>query len=190
MSILIDLRPLTAPEGTTRTPSTTRRRATTITRPRSSTVSRMFPPTPNLDLSQPPTALTSTSTGTATVTGTFAPMPESSPPSSPDISRIESQELEDDVELIEKDHELDAHVRHVLRNQDKRSKLKRAGKGLWTFVKTPMGFITAVYGFLVAFWGAAIVLFLLGWIPTSSKYRKDVWVGEWSFLLLWSFQSR
>jgi hypothetical protein len=46
---------------------------------------------------------------------------------------------------------LDKHVEHVLR---KRDKVKRTLKGLWAFVKTPIGFITAVYGFLVAFWGA------------------------------------
>jgi hypothetical protein len=39
-----------------------------------------------------------------------------------------------------------------------------------------MGAITAIYGFLVAFWGAAIVLFLLGWINAGSKYQNDVWV--------------
>jgi hypothetical protein len=71
--------------------------------------------------------------------------------------------------------ELDAHVRHVL-SQSKRDAIKRTAKGVWTFVKTPMGFIVAVYGFLVAFWGAAIVLFLLGWINAGSKYMNDVWV--------------
>jgi hypothetical protein len=49
-------------------------------------------------------------------------------------------------------------------------------RGLWAFVKTPMGAFTAIYGFLCAFWGAAIVLFLLGWIPTSSKDTQDKWV--------------
>ncbi|WWD20032.1 hypothetical protein CI109_104505 [Kwoniella shandongensis] len=90
-------------------------------------------------------------------------------------AQIEEQEMEDDIADIKEDHELDRHVKHMLR-QNRKAKVKRALQGLWTFVKTPMGFITAVYGFLVAFWGAAIVLFLLGWIPTSSKYRQDVWV--------------
>ncbi|KAK8849411.1 hypothetical protein IAR55_004743 [Kwoniella newhampshirensis] len=90
-------------------------------------------------------------------------------------SQIEAQEMEDDIADIKEDHELDRHVKHMLK-QNKRAKAKRALQGLWTFVKTPMGFFTAVYGFCVAFWGAAIVLFLLGWIPTSSKYRQDVWV--------------
>jgi hypothetical protein len=40
-----------------------------------------------------------------------------------------------------------------------------------------MGAFTAIYGFCVAFWGAAIVLFLLGWIKTGSSNQKAVWVG-------------
>lgn len=39
-----------------------------------------------------------------------------------------------------------------------------------------MGAFTAIYGFLVAFWGAAIVLFLLGWINAGSKEQNDIWV--------------
>lgn len=72
------------------------------------------------------------------------------------------------------DHDqLDAHVTDVL---TRRQRIRRILRGVWTFVKTPMGFITAVYGFLVAFWGAAIVLFLLGWIKTGSSENKDIWV--------------
>ncbi len=56
------------------------------------------------------------------------------------------------------------------------AKAKRIGGGVWTFVKTPMGAFTAIYGFLVAFWGAAIVLFLLGWIKTGSSNNKAIWV--------------
>lgn len=60
---------------------------------------------------------------------------------------------------------LDTHVKDVL-SKKKRSPKKewfvRSMKGAWAFVKTPIGIITAIYGFLVAFWGAAIVLFLLG----------------------------
>jgi hypothetical protein len=81
-------------------------------------------------------------------------------------------------EEVEEDHELDRHVRKVLRRKTRMEYIKRTGAGVWSFVKTPMGFVTAVYGFLVVFWGAAIVLFLLGWIPTNSKNTKDIWVGE------------
>jgi len=50
-------------------------------------------------------------------------------------------------------------------------------KGLWAYLKTPMGFVVGIYGFLVVFWGAAIVLFLLGWIPTNSRNTQDIWIG-------------
>ncbi|KAL7421280.1 hypothetical protein Q5752_004165 [Cryptotrichosporon argae] len=94
-----------------------------------------------------------------------------------ELARAEfGAELDADVDALEKEHVLDAHVKHVLSRKSATDTLRRVGRGVWAFVKTPMGAFTAVYGFLVAFWGAAIVLFLLGWIPTSSKYRQDVWV--------------
>ncbi|KDN48050.1 hypothetical protein RSAG8_03066, partial [Rhizoctonia solani AG-8 WAC10335] len=52
---------------------------------------------------------------------------------------------------------LDRHVEDVLTH---RRKIRRAFSGFWGFIKTPMGFFSFVYGFLCAFWGAAIVLFL------------------------------
>lgn len=82
-------------------------------------------------------------------------------------------ELSESAEDISQEHELDQHVRKVL---ERKQKIRRGLRGLWAYLKTPMGAITAIYGFLVAFWGAAIVLFLLGWIPTSSKDTKDKWV--------------
>ena len=108
--------------------------------------------------------------------------------SSYDVDEDEADEGEHDSDVassideidreVTQDHLLDAHVRHVLLSQSRKETLKRIGRGTWTFLKTPQGIITAIYGFLVAFWGAAIVLFLLGWIHTGSKYRQDVWVGE------------
>lgn len=73
-------------------------------------------------------------------------------------------------------HELDAHMRRVLLRRRRKDKVRSALRGLGAYLRTPMGIATAIYGFLVAFWGAAIVLFLLGWIPTSSKHAQDVWV--------------
>ncbi|KAF8592432.1 hypothetical protein K439DRAFT_1378530 [Ramaria rubella] len=79
------------------------------------------------------------------------------------------------AEKVDKQHvdELDRHVGHVLRKQ---KKIRRTLAGVWSFVKTPMGVITAIYGFLVVFWGAAIIFFLAGWVPTSSSDRKGFWV--------------
>ncbi|WVQ79534.1 hypothetical protein IAT38_001633 [Cryptococcus sp. DSM 104549] len=90
-------------------------------------------------------------------------------------SSVNSAQLDADIHDIRRSHRLDRHVQRIL-SADKREKLKRGLQGLWTFLKTPMGVITAIYGFLVVFWGAAIVLFLLGWIPTNSKNTQDVWV--------------
>ncbi|ORY34992.1 hypothetical protein BCR39DRAFT_515962 [Naematelia encephala] len=155
------LAPLTGEPQTAAMTASTRRRTSTITRKRASTVSKLFPPTSAILGNAP-----------STPSATF---PKSAP-AALITSTEEGEETEEDVESIEvHDNELDKHVRHVLKSS-KRAKVKQAAKGFWAFVKTPMGFIVAVYGFLCAFWGAGIVLFLVGWIHTSSKYRQDVWV--------------
>ncbi|GMK55853.1 hypothetical protein CspeluHIS016_0209090 [Cutaneotrichosporon spelunceum] len=87
----------------------------------------------------------------------------------------DDESSEDESEMAE-EHNLDKHLRKLLVRQQRKEKLKAALKGLWAYLKTPMGIVTAIYGFLVVFWGAAIVLFLLGWIPTSSKNTQDIWV--------------
>jgi len=81
------------------------------------------------------------------------------------------------VEEIEEDDDLDKHVRRVLDKKTKKEKAVLMLKGLWAYLKTPMGFVVGIYGFLVVFWGAAIVLFLLGWIPTNSRNTQDIWIG-------------
>jgi len=68
-------------------------------------------------------------------------------------------------------------VRNVLHKDSKWEKAKRIGRGVWTFVKTPMGAFTAIYGFCVAFWGAAIVLFLLGSKPVAVTKKLFGLVG-------------
>lgn len=35
---------------------------------------------------------------------------------------------------------------------------------------------TGIYGFLVVFWGAAIVLFLLKWINLHDSYKQGFWI--------------
>lgn len=61
----------------------------------------------------------------------------------------------------EEEDALDQHVKDVLK-KSKKEWLKRTLKGVWAFLKTPIGIITGIYGFLVVFWGAALVIFLLG----------------------------
>jgi hypothetical protein len=89
--------------------------------------------------------------------------------------KLHDEDSDEESETAE-EHDLDKHLRKVLLRQERKAKLKAALKGLWAYLKTPMGIITAIYGFNVVFWGAAIVLFLLGWIPTSSKDTQDKWV--------------
>ncbi|KAI3612115.1 integral membrane protein [Moniliophthora roreri] len=68
---------------------------------------------------------------------------------------------------------LDRHVEDVMR---RRARLKRVLMGVWSFLKTPMGIITGIYGFLVVFWGAAIVLFLAKIINLHNDDLQGFWV--------------
>ncbi|KAG8705396.1 hypothetical protein FRC09_002982 [Ceratobasidium sp. 395] len=68
---------------------------------------------------------------------------------------------------------LDRHVEDVLTN---RKKIQRGLAGFWGYIKTPMGFVSFVYGFLCAFWGAAIVFFLAKMINLHNEDRQGFWV--------------
>jgi len=70
------------------------------------------------------------------------------------------------------DH-LDEHVGDVL---TRRQKIRRIGWGIRDFVSTPTGACTAFYGFLCAFWGAAIVLFLAKIINLHNKDLQNFWI--------------
>ncbi|KAL5527363.1 hypothetical protein ACEPAG_6154 [Sanghuangporus baumii] len=89
--------------------------------------------------------------------------------------------ITDDVERMSiHEDELDRHVEQVL---SKRDKVRRILRGVWAFVKTPLGIVTAIYGFLVVFWGTAIVLFLLKWINLHNHLRQGFWVEVISQIL-------
>jgi len=93
-----------------------------------------------------------------------------------ELSSIEtsSSDIEEGVNReTQFDNPLDRHVDSVLRRP---SKLRRTMRGVWSFLKTPMGIIAAIYGFLVVFWGAAIVLFLTKMINLHNDYRQGLWV--------------
>ncbi|CAA7259857.1 unnamed protein product [Cyclocybe aegerita] len=68
---------------------------------------------------------------------------------------------------------LDRHVDDVLKRP---SKVRRTLMGVWSFLKTPMGIITGIYGFLVVFWGAAIVIFLAKIIDFHNANTQGFWV--------------
>ncbi|KAF9569301.1 hypothetical protein CPC08DRAFT_623509 [Agrocybe pediades] len=68
---------------------------------------------------------------------------------------------------------LDRHVNDVLNSP---SKIRRTLMGVWSFLKTPMGIITGIYGFLVVFWGAAIVIFLARIINLHNPSTQGFWI--------------
>lgn len=68
--------------------------------------------------------------------------------------------------------ELDRHVHDVLK---RKNKFRRVMKGVWAFLKTPLGIAFGIYGFLVVFWGTALVLFLFKWINLHNPSTQDFW---------------
>ncbi|KII95087.1 hypothetical protein PLICRDRAFT_33917 [Plicaturopsis crispa FD-325 SS-3] len=71
------------------------------------------------------------------------------------------------------DDSLDRHVDDILKRP---SKFRRTMQGVWSFLKTPMGIITGIYGFCVVFWGAAIVIFLLKIINFHNSNTQGFWI--------------
>ncbi|KIW04633.1 uncharacterized protein PV09_04379 [Verruconis gallopava] len=65
--------------------------------------------------------------------------------------------------------ELNDLVRHMLHSR--RAAFKRGLKGFGQYVKRPLGFFITLYATLITLFGAAWVLFLIGWISLGS--RKD-----------------
>ncbi|KAJ7228563.1 hypothetical protein GGX14DRAFT_692535 [Mycena pura] len=68
---------------------------------------------------------------------------------------------------------LDRHVDDVLKRP---SKFRRTLKGVWAFLKTPLGVLAGIYGFCVVFWGAAIVFFLAKIINLHNSNTQGFWV--------------
>ncbi|TFY59690.1 hypothetical protein EVJ58_g5638 [Rhodofomes roseus] len=73
----------------------------------------------------------------------------------------------------EDEDNLDMHIEDVLR---KRDRARRVMQGVWSFVKTPLGVVTAIYGFLVVFWGTGLVFFLARFINVHNSDRQGFWV--------------
>lgn len=70
----------------------------------------------------------------------------------------------------------EAHVARLVRKKEEGIQWKKIGKGVWAFIKTPIGIFFLVYGILVVFWGAALVLILATAIPMPSQNTRDYWV--------------
>ncbi|KAH9951643.1 golgi-body localization protein domain-containing protein [Amylocystis lapponica] len=91
--------------------------------------------------------------------------PRASSKSAGDAEKGEATELPED--------NLDFHVEDVL---TKRDKFRRVMRGVWSFVKTPMGVVVAIYGFNVVFWGTALVFFLAKFIDLHNANTQGLWV--------------
>ncbi|KAF2496834.1 hypothetical protein BU16DRAFT_560147 [Lophium mytilinum] len=63
--------------------------------------------------------------------------------------------------------ELNDHVRHLLHSR--RAAFKRGMRGFGKYVRKPVGFLVTLYAFLLTFWGAAWVLFIIGWISVGDR---------------------
>lgn len=63
--------------------------------------------------------------------------------------------------------ELNEHVRRLLHSR--RAKFKRGMRGFGRYIRKPVGFLVTLYAFLLTFWGAAWVLFLIGWISAGGR---------------------
>ncbi|EFI27723.1 hypothetical protein CC1G_14646 [Coprinopsis cinerea okayama7 len=86
---------------------------------------------------------------------------------------LSSPRRQGDKEKPDYDDPLDSHVDDVLKSP---SRIRRTLLGVWSFLKTPMGILTGIYGFLVVFWGAAIVLFLAKIINLHDDELQGFWV--------------
>lgn len=62
---------------------------------------------------------------------------------------------------------LNDRVRHLLHSR--RAKFRRSMRGFGRYVRKPVGFLITLYAFLLTFWGAAWVLFLIGWISVQGR---------------------
>ncbi|KAF9735859.1 hypothetical protein PMIN06_002223 [Paraphaeosphaeria minitans] len=62
---------------------------------------------------------------------------------------------------------LNDRVRHLLHSR--RAKFRRSMRGFGRYVRKPVGFLITLYAFLLTFWGAAWVLFLIGWIGVGGR---------------------
>ncbi|KAM0748244.1 hypothetical protein T439DRAFT_328224 [Meredithblackwellia eburnea MCA 4105] len=63
--------------------------------------------------------------------------------------------------------ELDDYVRHLLHS--KKWKAKRGWRGFKQYFRTPLGAFVTIYASLLTFWGAAWILFIIGWLHAGDR---------------------
>lgn len=96
------------------------------------------------------------------------------PPATPPLVDSTTITPPSEEEGEEEEDPLDQHLRKLVRNQKRKQKLQLALRGVWAFLKTPLGVAVGIYGFMVVFWGAGLVFVLI--IPFQSDYVKKLWI--------------
>lgn len=81
--------------------------------------------------------------------------------------------------------ELDDYVRHLLHS--KRERAKRIWRGFKQYVRTPLGAFIVIYASLLTFWGAAWVLFLIGWLSAGSRQAYFIEICDQVLTALFCF---
>ena len=110
--------------------------------------------------------------------------PEKAEPALPGSTAEDLRLLGD--EHLEEEDPLGAHLRKVMKREKRKEKFRETMRGVWAFLKTPLGVFAAIYMLLVVVWGAGLVFLLI--IPMNS-YIKKLWVGKFS-LSSWASRRR
>lgn len=84
--------------------------------------------------------------------------------------------------------DLDDYVRHLLHSR--KEKARRSWRGFKKYVKTPLGCFVTIYASLLTFWGAAWVLFLIGWIPAGDRQAYFVEICDQILVALFCLTGR
>jgi hypothetical protein len=98
-----------------------------------------------------------------------------------DVGRISTQSSTEQGQDGETGHAprkesgLDRHVKMLLqRRQKMHQKLLPILQAVWSFLKTPLGVLVGIYGFLIVFTGAALVICLAGWVPGNKDLQVEI----------------
>jgi len=88
----------------------------------------------------------------------------------------EEEEEEDDEEGNQRLSSVCPSIHTQSPSQLRRQKIKRLAQGVRAFIITPIGIIMSIYAILVVFWGAALVLILLGWLKITPQEKYRLWI--------------
>ncbi|POW00691.1 hypothetical protein PSTT_12979, partial [Puccinia striiformis] len=106
--------------------------------------------------------------------------PNANPNSIADQDQIDADQL-DLLQVLDPAVNAAATLTHIKNNEksklnNRKTQFIRLAKGVRAFIVTPIGIIFTIYGILVVFWGAALVLILLGWLKITPQSNYRIWV--------------